>query len=516
MKKSATILIFFLIYGVVVHADSFETRLQSIFARPEFRHSIFGIEFYSLDRKKPVYVRNENLFFIPASTTKLVTCGSALELFGPDYVFHTNVYRTGEIDQDGILNGDLVLVASGDPNLSGRITKDGKLLFENEDHSYGGSESHGIGDPAAVLREFADQIAAKRIMRITGRVLVDDTLFPAGEKELGTGVVISPIVVNDNLVDIIVEPGEKEGAPAILKVSPQTSYLTLINKITTVNPDGLSKIDIASDIENSDGSRTVTLTGWVSSGDPVGMDSYAVPDPKRYAQILFAEVLRERGIIANPALKEDRTDFKALKSAYTAENLVAEHVSPPMTEMIKVILKVSQNLHASTMPYLLSSLIAKKEAPQAGFDLIHDFLSKNVADISGASQNDGAGGSAHFTPDFMVHYLEAMTHQKAFASYYDALPVLGRDGTLFDIQVHSPAAGHVHAKTGTFGDGDMLNHGVMVTAKGLAGYVTTQKGHRLAFAIYINNVVVSDKPNAIRDIVGQAVGEIAAAAYDGL
>jgi len=106
-----------------------------------------------------------------------------------------------------------------------------------------------------------------------------------------------------------------------------------------------------------------------------------------------------------------------------------------------------------------------------------------------------------------------MSGHAAFSAYHDALPILGKDGTLFEIQVNSPAAGHVHAKTGTWTDGDMLNHGVMVGGKGLAGYLTTRKGERLAFAIYVNNVPVSDKPNAVRDIVGQALGEIAAAAY---
>ncbi len=52
----------------------------------------------------------------------------------------------------------------------------------------------------------------------------------------------------------------------------------------------------------------------------------------------------------------------------------------------------------------------------------------------------------------------------------------------------------------------------MVTGKGLAGYFTRSDGRRFAFAVYINNVVVKGD-DAIRKIVGQAVGEIAAAGY---
>ncbi len=515
MKKRALFLLLFVLAGLNTYAsDHLETRIRKILARPEFRHATFGIKFYSLDRRKPVFAHNADKFFIAASTTKLITSGSALELLGADYRFTTRVYRTGDILPDGTLTGDLVLVAAGDPNLSGRITEDGKLAFENEDHSYGGAESRGLGDPLLVLKKFADSITAKNIKRISGRVLVDATLFAPGERELGTGVVLSPIVVNDNLVDVIITPGEKEGAPALLQVSPQTTYVHIINRITTGKPDGRSEINLTSDIENSDGSRTVTVTGSVSSGDPVGMSSYPVPDPTRYAEVLFAEVLCERGIVANPPLKEDQPDFKDIAAFYTPEKMMAEHVSPPVTEEVKVILKVSQNLHASMMPYLFSALIAKKDAPQSGFDLIREFLSKAITDISGASQSDGAGGSAHFTPDFMVSFLEYMSRHPAYAVFHDALPVLGRDGTLFQIQLDSPAAGHVFAKTGTWTAGDMLNRGMMVGGKGLCGYMTTKKGEHLAFAVYVNNVPVSNRPNAVRDIVGQALGEIAAAAYD--
>src|SRR5206468_9213381 len=96
--------------------------------------------------------------------------GSALELFGADYRFHTRVYRTGEITKDGVLQGDLILVASGDPNLSGRIQSDGSLAFENEDHSYGGEDSHGVlGDPLFAIHDLAKQVSDHQIKRITGR-----------------------------------------------------------------------------------------------------------------------------------------------------------------------------------------------------------------------------------------------------------------------------------------------------------------------------------------------------------
>jgi len=136
-------------------------RIQTIIDRPEFRHAFFGIEFYSLDTGKVIYKLNAEKLFTPASTTKLLTEGTALELLGGDFRFHTRVYRTGPIAGDGTLDGDLVLVASGDPNLSNRTQPDGTLAFVDEDHSYGGPALPG--DPLAVIKELAKVLSQPKI-----------------------------------------------------------------------------------------------------------------------------------------------------------------------------------------------------------------------------------------------------------------------------------------------------------------------------------------------------------------
>ena len=492
-------------------------RVQSVVDRPEFRHANWGVEFYSLDSGKEVYSLNGDKFFVPGSTTKLLTMGSALGLLGADYRFHTRVYRTGPIGSDGTLDGDLVLVASGDANLSGRIQKDGTLAFENEDHSYDASpDTKAVpGDPLLVIRDIAAQVRAHGIRKISGRVLIDATLFPEGERELGTGVVISPIIVNDNLVDVVITPGAKAGAPVSLAISPATPYVRFVNQATTASADSEPHIRWSSDVKNPDGSHTVTVTGTMPAGKQAILFSYAVPEPSRFAQVALVKALEEKGVRATLPAATTKPNFKTLAASYTDTNVVAEHVSPPLSEEVKVTLKVSQNLRASAMPYVLGAILAHDGSAQAGFAKEREFLQQKLGlDISGASQGDGAGGSAHFTPNFMVRFLAAMAKQKDFDKYFAALPVLGRDGTLWNIQTSSPAAGHVHAKTGTYVEDDLLNNGMIVDGKGLAGYMTTADGRKLAFAIYANNVPVSLDPDAITKIVGQAVGEVAAAGYE--
>ena len=492
---------------------SLEQRVAAIMRRPEYAHARFGMEFWSLDDNKSVYRLNEQQLFTPGSTTKLLTMGTALALLGPDYRFHTRVYRNGTVDSNGVLQGDLVLVASGDPNLSGRIRLDGTMAFENVDHSYDSIPgSHTVaGDPLTALRDIADQIAAAGIKRVSGRVIVDASLFPEGARELGTGVAMSPVVVNDNVIDLNITPGVP-GAAADVKVSPETPYLHSISQLKTGASDSRVMLRFH-DVRAEDGSHTVTWTGSVPAGAAI-LRVYRVPEPSRFAELAMTKALQDSGV----TVAGGKSATQPTAALYKAENQVAEHVSGPFTEEVKVTLKVSQNLHASNTPYLLGATLGAKSgegALQAGFDLENQFLRKAGLDLTGAAQSDGAGGAAFYTPDFMVHYLLYMSRQSAiFPAFFRALPVLGKDGTLWDIQPASPAAGSVHAKTGTFSAGDMLNRNLMVTGKGIAGYIDRKDGKRLAFAAYIN--MVAGDPDTIAHHVGDALGEIAAAAWDGV
>jgi len=494
--------------------QTFSQVVQSVIDRPEFRHVSWGIEFYSLDQKKVLFAYNGQKFFTPGSTTKLLTEGTAMHYLGADYRFHTQVYRTGAI-KGGTLDGDLVLVASGDPNLSDRMQADGTLAFADEDHSYGGVDSKLIpGDPAMVLRELAKQVKAGGIRKVRGGVVVDVSLFPEGDRELGTGVVISPITVNDNVIDVSVTPGSTAGAPANVVYSLHVPYIHFVNKITT-GAGGSKVVPIeGTSTTEADGSETVTLNGTLPLDKPSYIYGYPVNSPSRFAKALLVEALNDQGIV----IENNKAEVTDPKSFYTAENRVAEHVSAPFSEDVKLTLKMSQNLHASMTPFIVGAIAGKAttEIDAKGFDLENQFFTEGGLDLSGVSQADGAGGalSAYFTPDFMVHYLEYIYHQPDFAKFEKALPILGRDGTLFKTQANSPAAGQVFAKTGTFGAEDLVNHKLMVVGKGLAGYTTSPSGEHLSFALYLNHLELNDDAKPAVEVAGDALGEISAAAHD--
>jgi D-alanyl-D-alanine carboxypeptidase/D-alanyl-D-alanine-endopeptidase (penicillin-binding protein 4) len=493
-------------------------KLQAVMSRPEFAHSNFGIEFFDVQTGQVIYSLNADKMFVPASTTKLPTEGSVLAKLGADFRFHTFVYRTGPIDKHGTLKGDVVLVASGDPNLSNRIQPDGTLAFVDHDHTYQGPALPG--DPLMVLREMAKAIAAKGIHTIEGNVYIDTSLMPDDGREGGTGVVMSSIIVNDNVVDLTGKPGAKVGDPVAVTISPETAYIHFVNKLVTGAADSKPSLDTSDPTPRPDGSIEVTLNGSIPLGAETQTGAYPVPSPTQFATVTLRECVTAAGIHIKPGKSAASPDFAAFKKYYTPDNVLAEHTSPPISEDVKITLKVSHNLHASMGPYLLGLYAAKaaKDVLNAGFKMENEFLKSANLDLSGASQGDGAGGdwADLFSPDFMCHYLAYWKTRSDFAMLFAGLPILGKDGTLAKIQVSSPAAGHVFAKTGTFGSEDRLNARQMLNGKGLAGYVITKSNRTIAFAAYVNHTALPNDPDAAQNVAGQALGEIAAAAYETL
>jgi D-alanyl-D-alanine carboxypeptidase/D-alanyl-D-alanine-endopeptidase (penicillin-binding protein 4) len=488
-------------------------RIREVTNRPIFKHSTVGVEIYDLTEHKALVAINEQKLFNAGSTTKLLTEGAALALLGENYRFHTCVYYTGNIALDGTLEGDLILVAAGDPNLSGRVMLDDTLDFNPSDHAYAGvlGGKSVPGEPLRVFKKLASGVLMSGIWRIRGNVIVDASLFPSSQVEPGTHTTISPVVLNDNVIDVIATSAPSAGGPVSIEISPALPYLRVINKVKTGKEDSDPELQFTSDITEADGSHTAVLEGNVPAGRRKAQAAYKVKDPVLFATEGFREALRWAKIVLEAPV-ESATEL--IPHFYPKENLLAEHVSPPFKQEVKLTLKVSQNLHAAITPYLLGSILGhgSNDAFQKGMALERKFLSNAGLGPESVSQLDGEGGiGSAFSPDFMVRYLAYMSRQPYGKLFLDSLPALGRDGTLANLMQDSPAAGHVHAKTGSYVVSNPLNDGVILLAKGLVGYIDAANGHKLIFAAYVNLVPLRDMDDVAG--VGESLAEMAEMAY---
>jgi D-alanyl-D-alanine carboxypeptidase/D-alanyl-D-alanine-endopeptidase (penicillin-binding protein 4) len=486
-------------------AERWSARLELVINGPNYKQARWGILVVDSQTGETVYGHNAEQLFVPASVTKLFSVAAALFLLGADFRFETPVYRRGRMVGDR-LEGDLVLVGRGDLTLGGRNgPKEDELVFKDHDHTYAASGLAELTDtdPLLGLKALARQVVASGIRHVEGEILIDDRLFERIQSTGSGPRAVSPIVINDNLVDVIVTPAGKAGQQATVKMRPETAYVRMDASVSTV-PEGVpTRLEI-----RAEGGERFSVRGQIALKSRPQVRIYGVEDPAAFARALFIETLRREGVTvsANP-LAAARAELPE-KETYAKLERVALFKSAPFSEVAKVTLKVSHNLYASTLPLLLAAKHGKRTLAD-GLRLQRQFLADQGVDVSTISFGGGAGGSGadQVTPKATVQLLRALAKRPDFKLFEAALPVLGVDGTLVDaVGRASPARGAVKAKTGTYYWYDVLNGRYLLTSKALAGTITTMRGRRLTFVMFVNNVPLPPGVTPTRE--GRVLGQL--------
>jgi D-alanyl-D-alanine carboxypeptidase/D-alanyl-D-alanine-endopeptidase (penicillin-binding protein 4) len=479
---------------------------------PDYRHATWGVLVVDAKTGHTVYERNPEAMVTPASVTKLFTCAAALVALGPDATTETAVYQRGFV-LGGALKGDLILVAAGDLTFGGR-QKDGKTVFKDKDHTYANS---GLGeceltdtDPLGGLNALAEQVKGTGITQIDGEVLVDDRLF-ARTRGSGSGPdAVSPVVVNDNVIDIVIEPGAKAGDPAKVTARPESAAYHMDASVTTGDEKSTASIQILP----AGGVNQFAVRGRVPAGGKPLVRIFPFEEPAVVARTMFIEALRRNGVRVNAGVLRPATVNLPPKSEYENLKKVATFTSPPFKDAVTVTLKVSHNLYASALPCLVAAAKGYTTA-EAGLREQRKILKDLGVDVNQVAFGGGAGGAPadHVTPRACVQLLQGMAKRKEWEAYKTALPILGVDGTLADVvSESSPARGKVHAKTGTLIWQDTTNGRFLLKSKALTGTMTTKTDTPLHFALFVNNVPLPAGVGASRE--GKVLGRLCEILYD--
>ncbi|HYL63323.1 MAG TPA: D-alanyl-D-alanine carboxypeptidase/D-alanyl-D-alanine-endopeptidase [Candidatus Methylomirabilis sp.] len=413
-----------------------------------------------------LFERNPDSYFVPASNMKLFTTALALAKLGPDYRFHTTLETRGMISAGGILRGDVLLIGRGDPNLSNR-----KFPYELKE------EFDGL--PEKVLAELADALVARGVREITGDIIGDDSYFPRerysngweiGDMVWEYGAAISAIVVDDNTVTATLTPGERPGDPVLATVAPLTRDFALQNDVTTSAADAKSDLTLT----REPGANLVVVRGTLPAKSAPRKLVLAIEEPAQHAATLLAGLLSERGVKIDGktrAVHVPDTDV-------TPQTVLAEHVSVPLAEAVKLINKISQNLHTEMLLRTVARQNGLWTTPEDLFKPAQDFYASVGIGLDDVIQTDGSGLSRHdlVTPRAIVTLLKYAQTQPWFDTYYASLPIAGVDGSLQDRMKNTPASGRIHAKTGS------VEH-----VRSLSGYAETPNGRRLIFSFLSNN-----------------------------
>jgi len=463
-------------------------RVDAILSRADVARGFWGVEIEDLETGRVLYSRDADRLYTPASNAKLFTTAAALALIGPDYRILTTVESATAPDKYGRLSGDLVLVGRGDANLSGRALP------------YNLKTQRPL-PPAHVLEELADQVVARGVKVIDGDIVADDSYFvyerygdgwSQDDLVLEWGAPVSALAVNDNVVFVSILPAERVGERAFVSISPFAECFDIENRVLTA-PAGTGPRRVY--IQRQPGSNRLEIWGNIPLDDAGAGQAVAIEEPAEFCAHLFRELLAKRGVVIYGKTRAHHMSLASLgtftvnakvplgggaetQPVLQTPVVLAEHKSLPLGLDIRVVNKVSQNLHAEMLLRLLGREKGANGSIAGGLEVLRGFLAQANIAPEEYTFRDGSGLSRLdlVSPRATVKLLRYAAKQTWGVEYMQTLPSAGVDGTLSSRFKSLRPEAMLRAKTGS------LEH-----VNTLSGYLTTDKGERLAFSIMSNN-----------------------------
>lgn len=506
---------------------SIPPEIRAIFNKPLYNEGFWALRVVDLETGNVIYNQrsDENIFI--GSVRKVFTIGEILKELGQDFIFRTPIHRQGSVDEEGVLEGDLILVAQGDFTMGGRRLPNDTMDITNFDHNDANNLGNAIlssPDPLQGYKDLASQIADSGVTRITGEIIIDDRLFEPYLFRNSFDVV--PIYVNDDVVDVIVNP-TTPGNPASVDYRPKSAAFFVESDLQTVAGSTVNDIELdprTPHIPECFG--MLDCTGFVSGeiaqnlvppltdAFPI-IQIFRIADPSSYARTVLIEALIEEGVeVDAPIVAQNPTQLLPPQNSYTPTTVLAEYISLPLSEYGKFVLKVSYNIGADTS-LLLWGLEQGSDNMQDTLDIEREHLINDIG-IPGDEFVffDGSGGFDTVASNkAVIQMLDYISKQSFFPDYLQLLPILAVDGSLaFVTDFESDptlagAKGNVFAKTGT--KIEFVDNQLFLNGQALGGYITTKSGKTLMFHLAVNNIPIGLDITNVQQVF-QDQGEITA------
>ena len=408
--------------------------------------------------------------FVPASNMKILVTVAALARHGPDHRFRTALHGTAAPDPGtGVLDGDLVLVGSGDPTLSARWWP----------------------DDVAPLRALADSLKAGGVREVTGRLVVDatgadSTSVPGSWMVFNLpwyyGAASGAFAVAEGETEVVVGGADRPGVPATVRAHPRGERGFLVSDVRTVaadSADGSAELHVSWLPE----SRRLVVRGTVDAG-AVDTLRLSTRDPVRQGAALLHRVLGEEGVTVRGGWEvrwEEPARPGAAPSALPLPapetRALAEIASPPLVEIARGVLEPSQNWIAEQLVRALGASDSTRAGWETGLAKAERILMEEVGvDSLDLSLRDGSGLSAYdlVTPRALVRTLRWAGERPWGLAYREALAGPGEaESTLEERLVE--LEGRLQAKTGTISN-----------VNSLSGLLVTDDGREVVFSILTN------------------------------
>lgn len=459
--------------------------LTRLFSHPTLEHSILGVLVRSLDRDEDLYSLNPRTLLDPASAAKIVTLAAAVDRLGWSYQYETQLLSSAPIDR-GVLRGNLFARGTGDPTINAPDSDE------------------------ALFSMWAAELRATGIRKIDGQIVGDDNaLTECGAIDafagVGPGWAWDDLALSfatssgalqhrENVTTVVIEPGPRIGSRATVHLD-SSSGLELVNRVLTSNED----TEFIVTIRRLPGQSRLVINGSIPTSSSAVSRLVSVNNPTIFFVKALRQALIHNGIsVTGNAVDIDDLPPQTLLASQHTPRVLAVHRSKPLSEIAVDMMKRSQNLYAESI-FRTLSLEASEKPALGSLAIIANLLKSWGLENDQFHIADGSGLSPYtlLTAEVLVTVLDRM-HSNPInqMNFEQTLPLAGHDGTLTTRMRGTPAEGNARAKTGT-----------KTHARALAGYVWTQDGEQLAFAILANNFQVPAKE--IIRVIDAAVSRLA-------
>lgn len=396
---------------------------------PVLRYAHWGYAVYDPKTKKLITGYNESVPLKPASTTKLLTTDTAYSIFGTKYQWITQLEYSGILSEEGVLDGNLYIVGSGDPSL--------------------GSTQSGASSYWAIVTEYKDAIRNAGIKRIKGNIIIQSGVFKTQNMLLPPHIVwmehnnyYLPV---GNTQDV-----KPEDERSVIR---EKGPLSTIKRYFYISP-------------------YTQKAAYTDSFQAISSLSGKLPSAPAYLANQLRSSLLKSGISVGSVIT------KTIDDSPEERVFLASTKSPNLEDLIYFTNQTSNNKMAEALLHISGFYQNGDFGLESGKEAIYNHLKKLDFDFNGLSFIDGSGlsHSHRVTPIAQVKFLAHLMEQPYFKSYFESLPIAGHTGTLKNMFVYNEANGQIFAKTGT------LNK-----VKTLAGYIKTKSGRTLTFSLLIND-----------------------------
>ncbi|AZA57221.1 D-alanyl-D-alanine carboxypeptidase/D-alanyl-D-alanine endopeptidase [Chryseobacterium shandongense] len=406
-----------------------DINVNTMMTDPVLKNATWGFVVYDPKTKKVISSYNENTPLVPASTTKLLTTETAMSMLGENYRWNTQLEYSGSVDENGVLNGNLYIVGSGDPSL--------------------GTNKAGAWAYRDIISDFKEGLSREGIKKVNGDIIIQTALFKGNISKLPENVVW---LESNNYYLPAGTTREINPANEKLIVKKSANFSTE-KKFFYVSPYNNQMV-------------------YADKYEGEGILTTKLPDAPAYLANTFRTTLVKGGIPVTGKVTPKMTDANP-----ESRKMISNYKSPTLGDIIHYTNQHSDNGLAEALLKTVGFQSLGDQTTESGRKVVTEHLKNEGFDMMGLNYIDGSGlsRSNNVTPISQVKFLTSLMDEKYYKTYFNSLPVGGQSGTLKKM-FNGLGNGQVFAKTGT------LNR-----VKTLAGYMKTNTGKTLVFSLLVNN-----------------------------